>query len=583
MAMDSADTLSDQLLKLRALLDRAPASAADAVERIRARLSRDLLVRLGEEPSFLIVGIVGPNNAGKSTLFTQLSGTQASPPDFRGGFTQNLIGAGHPALLERLAGTAVLERFDVRLSGPSPGAPPQALFLSLSPAVPRHLLLIDSPDFDSIYAQNKAAADALVVGADVLIVVVTRSTYNNRLVHDFISDAVRHGRPHILIYNEAEQPEHAAAHLDAIVQSTGSEPLARYFAPHDVSLQRGEGALALRRLPDGAPFDLHTLGEGEVRALARQARRSSLARLVDDAAAMRLQWQRTAEQASRAEGRAGAAALRLGEQVAEVAFPVGPLVEAFRAVLDRRGGVHALARQPVRQLSAGLKSVRQRVWSEARRALGQGEGRPPPTADDSIHEHERQALQQAAPAFIEALLPLSESIDPVLDPELHAALESDLEPAQIAGLAGRIAARLASEAVIPEAYRASCEREVERLLDERGDRDLQWVATVLASVPAAAMTAEIVLTGGIGLGDLGAAAATAATSPLWQWMIDKLGRELVDRVRRDWIAERGALITEAALAGTLTASRPLLERRRTEWSEAVSVIDALQQSLKDPR
>jgi len=572
--------LSALLHQLHALLDDAPAPAQAAAERIRERLVRDLLVRLGGDPSFLVVGIVGPNNAGKSTLFTQLSGTRASPPDFRGGFTQHLIGAAHPQLLDRLAGTAVLERFDVRLGAPVEDAPPHALFLSAGEAVPKHLLLIDSPDFDSIYRENQAAAEALVVGADVLIVVVTRSTYNNRVVHDFIVDAVQHGRPYLIVYNEAVRPEHAAAHVEVVVSSAGSPPLARYFAPLDVNLQSGEGALALARIPDGAPFDLHTLGEGEVRALAKQARQASLGRLLDDAASMRVQWKAAADQASRIEGRAGEAAARLGEQVADSTFPIGPLVEAFRAVLDRRGGAHALVRQPVRQLAAGLQTARAKVWSEARRALGRSADAPQPSAADSIHTHEHSALKAAAPAFVSSLLPLSDALSAEVDPTLHAALDHDLSPAEIAGLSERIAARLSAEAAIPVAYRAFCEREVERMLDERGDTDLQWAATALASVPAAALTAELVLTGGLGLLDIGAAAATAATTPLWQWLIDKLGRELVSRVRAGWIDERGALITEAALAEALHDSRPLLAGRRTSWLAAAAAVDALQTSVR---
>lgn len=573
-------SLSSTLHRVSALLDAAPPAAGDAAARIRERLSRDLLIRLGREASFLLVGIVGPNNAGKSTLFTQLSGTQASPPDFRGGFTQHLVGVAHPALLERLSGTAVLERFAVRPGAPVDGAPPHALFLSGSASVPQHLLLIDSPDFDSIYEQNREAADALVIGADVLIVVVTRSTYNNRLVHAFIRDAVQHGRPYLVVYNEATVPEHAAAHVDVLVQGAGSEPLGRYFAPLDVALQRGEGALALQRIPDGAPFDLHTLAEGEVRALARQARQASLSRLADDAAALRALWHIAAQQASRVEGRAGEAARRLGTSVADSTFPVGPLVTAFRAVLDRRGGAHALVRQPVRQLAAGLETARKRIWTEARRAIGHGTDAPEPSPSDSILEHERKALQGATPMLLDALFVLEETTDAAIDPALRAALDEDLDPASVAALSARIADRLSGGAAIPEAYRDFCEREVERLLDERGDRDLQWAATVLASVPAAALTAEVILTGGIGFGDLGAAAATAATTPLWQWLIDKLGRDLLARVRASWISERGALITQAALAEALPGTQPLLQARRRDWDRAVEVIDALHSSLK---
>ena len=126
--------LSAQLHQLNVLLDTAPLPVRDIAQRIQERLRRDILVRLGEGAPFLLVGIVGPNNAGKSTLFSQLSGTQASLPDFRGGFTQHLIGACHPSLKARLAGTTVLDRFDVRDGAPTVDAPPHAL--GRAPALP---------------------------------------------------------------------------------------------------------------------------------------------------------------------------------------------------------------------------------------------------------------------------------------------------------------------------------------------------------------------------------------------------------------------------------------------------------------
>src|SRR5215470_3750944 len=104
------DGLSDLLRHGRELL--APLRAQqEAAARACDRLERDLLPRTAGGATYLVAGIVGPNNAGKSALFNALVGTDVSPSVPTGGATRRLVGAAHPQLLARLAAEPTLTRF----------------------------------------------------------------------------------------------------------------------------------------------------------------------------------------------------------------------------------------------------------------------------------------------------------------------------------------------------------------------------------------------------------------------------------------------------------------------------------------
>src|SRR5690242_20503401 len=80
-----------------ALLDL---EAARLARRLKDRLTRDLLPRLAAEQPTLLVGIAGPNNVGKSSLFNALVGEPLSPARPEGGLTKQCLAAAHPSLWE---------------------------------------------------------------------------------------------------------------------------------------------------------------------------------------------------------------------------------------------------------------------------------------------------------------------------------------------------------------------------------------------------------------------------------------------------------------------------------------------------
>ena len=86
-----------------------------AARRALDLLERDLLPRSAGGDTYLVCGIVGPNNAGKSALFNALVGRDISPSVPAGGATRRLVGAASPELLGRLRAAPSLARFRLRL------------------------------------------------------------------------------------------------------------------------------------------------------------------------------------------------------------------------------------------------------------------------------------------------------------------------------------------------------------------------------------------------------------------------------------------------------------------------------------
>ena len=69
---DPQEPLIQRLRALHRQLQAAEGAAEPRLEGVLGRLERDLLPRTAGGHEHLVVGIVGPNNAGKSSLFNAL-------------------------------------------------------------------------------------------------------------------------------------------------------------------------------------------------------------------------------------------------------------------------------------------------------------------------------------------------------------------------------------------------------------------------------------------------------------------------------------------------------------------------------
>lgn len=147
-------------------------------------------------PDFpLMAAICGGGSSGKSTLFNSLVGDRLSPSGGKAGINRRiLVSAPGEIFRQKSFLSALFEPFGTD-SKPLedkeeltvPGCP---LYI-LSGNVPRNMVLMDTPDFDTgaqgTYTNREVVQQALET-SDILIYVFTNSNYNNRDNTDFISD-----------------------------------------------------------------------------------------------------------------------------------------------------------------------------------------------------------------------------------------------------------------------------------------------------------------------------------------------------------------------------------------------------------
>lgn len=574
-AMDRSATLRRVRDLLRPLRERLPA-AAQALD----VLERDLLPRSAGGDAYLVVGIVGPNNAGKSALFNALAGRVLSPSLPTGGATRRLVGAAHPALLERLRAEPTLARFrlepfpaDVADAPLQPSSDPTTLLVAAEAALPDGLMLIDTPDFDSVLADNRLASESLLAVADLVVAIVTRHSYQNRAVVRFLERWLQHGRPWMLVYNEAGDAEVAAAHAAKLAADVGTAPLAVFWAPHSLAVQRGEAPLAPAALPGGAAnaalrellFDVAAVADVKARALAAALARLRDA-LRDAAAALAADALRAGAVLQAAEARA----IEAGMRVAAAAMPARPFVDAFRTVLDRRSNPLSRSwRTTLRHIRLGLESLPARL---------RGTRPQPEQAASTLVTIEREELAQAWPAFWEELVrdlgrearhPARQSAGAAVRERLDADLADARRAAAFDDGVGLLPLR---DADVAEFQRA-CEQLVERAIEARGfELDIQAAADLATLVPIALAAAVIVNTGGLG-SDLAAVGGGAVGTFLFEKYAHVLGRGIMADARRRWTEVRGRQLATGLVDAALPTAAPYV---RTGIAHDTALARALQ-------
>ncbi|ATB43964.1 hypothetical protein CYFUS_009445 [Cystobacter fuscus] len=559
---------------------------ADTARRLHERLRRDLLPRLGgTDAPLLLVAIAGPNNVGKSTLFNALVGTPLSPARPEGGLTKQCLAAAHPDTWTGALRDFLTRRYDIVLVAPGETAPVDQpgpagrLYLVLADAVPRGLVVMDTPDFDSVYRDNRERAEALLVTVDVLVFVVSRQTYQNAALVDFLRTAVGHGHPYLLVYNEATREETARGHLEKLAADVGHPALARYLAPHQPEVEAGEKPLATHPL-DGGPSLSALLGKPEhTRALKARALEASLRDARADMERLAEASTRAAREPERLRRRLRHELLGVGRAAALKAVPADVLVEAFRDELDARSAFHRYVRLPFRGLATALTFLSRQV----RRSFTGPEPTTAPVAqatEDTLRDGVRRLVEGLAPevAAWRGEAATRELLAQTLGPATLARLD---EPLDVEGLQSRPEER--------EGLYGFCRGLVAQEL-HGGAREemLQTLATLVYSVPSGAAAAVTVATGGLGH-DAVIWAGTLLSTPLLERFVDLLGADLRERVTQRWADSHGALLAQALeqrffapLLGALDTQVAGWERTATTLSETTSRISFTRGVVSDP-
>lgn len=564
---------------LEAALDALPspdafpvAEDAETARRLTERLRRDLLPRLGSaDAPLLLVAIAGPNNVGKSTLFNALVGAPLSPARAEGGLTQQCLAAAHPTTLTGELNAFLTRRYELVPVEPGAAAPVDQpgpagrLYLVVASAVPPGLVVMDTPDFDSVYRANRERAEALLVTVDVVLFVVSRQTYQNAALVEFIKHAVGHGRPYLLVYNEAPGEQTARAHLDKLTRDVGHAPLARYHAPHAPDVEAGRMPLEARPLDDGPPLAILLSQAEHARALKAQALRASLEDAREELAHLAAAARAAAGEPDRLRQRVRHELRGIGARAALKAVPADVLIDAFRDELDARSAFHRFVRLPFRGLAGAL------TWASRKLKAGlAGPERVLPEAQAATDAAVRDGLRR----MVEALGPELATFRG--DERTRALLAEALGPGSLARVEGPLGLEaLQAHAQDRATLYAFCRELVGREL-QGGMREeaLQALTTLVYSVPAGAAAVVTVATGGLGH-DAVIWAGTLLSTPLLERFVDLLGAGVRTRVTQKWADAHGETIAHA-LETRLFA--PLLARLDAESDDWDARARALEQA-----
>lgn len=235
--MTPTEDIAHRAASIGALAERRwaiPSDTPDARERarqLRDHITTYVLPRVASLDAPLVVVLLGPTGAGKSSLMNALAGHAVSPSGVLRPTTRVAIVVATDADAALLA------------AGPLGGIAATCRFVTegARPGV----ALVDAPDIDSVERANRALADALVEAADLCVFVTTASRYADRVPWDVLGRAKARGLPLLLFVNRLP-PNESERHevLEDAARLIGAAALPRID-------ERGDGGIELLGTTEG--------------------------------------------------------------------------------------------------------------------------------------------------------------------------------------------------------------------------------------------------------------------------------------------------------------------------------------------
>lgn len=226
---------SDPLRELAATLAHRAATAPShergaQADRLRRHVEEYLAPRATDLTAPLVIAILGSTGSGKSSIFNALAGERLSPSGVLRPTTRRAVALAHP---DDGAGrmATMLER--------------EALDLRTKATARRSIILVDSPDFDSVEASNRALSTQLLEIADLLVFVTTATRYADQVPWDVLGRAQERGIPLLTVINRLPpDPDDAAAIIAHYRRLLGRSGISKLAALDELELVPiAEGAL----------------------------------------------------------------------------------------------------------------------------------------------------------------------------------------------------------------------------------------------------------------------------------------------------------------------------------------------------
>jgi Dynamin family len=241
---DALGRMRDTAAAVRLDLQIPGAEAARGVrDDLVAQVDDHLLPRLRQMDAPVLIVVGGSTGAGKSTLANSLVGSVVSPAGVLRPTTRAPVLVCHPDELRWFEDQRILPGLPRATGGT---AAPGTLQLVATPTLPVGLALLDSPDIDSVLAENRALANQLLAAADAWLFVTTAARYADAVPWGFLETARDRGTALSVVLNRV--PDDARTEV--------STHLSQMLRAHDLGgaelLVVPEVALQDELLPDTA-------------------------------------------------------------------------------------------------------------------------------------------------------------------------------------------------------------------------------------------------------------------------------------------------------------------------------------------
>ena len=257
------------------LLAQATEEARHRAAQLRDHLTGHVLPRARSLDAPLLVLLIGPTGAGKSSLLNTLAGFAASPSGVIRPTTREVVVLARPGARDSLIGEGL----------PLSVLAAERLRLIESDDVPEGIALVDSPDVDSIEHANRELTSRLAEAADLGIFVTTATRYADRVPWEVLARARDRGLPLVVVVNRMPADESdrltvlgdvARLLADAGIQTEDLElvPIPEGAVATSIDGLEGESVAPIRRRIDALGADRDAR-----RALAARALAGSLAGL----------------------------------------------------------------------------------------------------------------------------------------------------------------------------------------------------------------------------------------------------------------------------------------------------------------